>query len=50
LVRYQLEKRDGHWRLQFDFDNAASELLISTSESRSFRETQVSRDCAGIGG
>jgi transposase len=29
LVRYQLEKRDGGWRLQFDFDNAAFERLLA---------------------
>ena len=29
LVRYQLERRDGHWRLQFDFDNAAFERLLA---------------------
>jgi transposase len=29
LVRYQLEKRDGGWHLQFDFDNAAFEHLLS---------------------
>jgi len=29
LVRYQLEKRDGHWRLQFDFDNAAFGRLLA---------------------
>lgn len=29
LVRYQLEKLDGRWRLQFDFDNAAFEGLLA---------------------
>ena len=29
LVRYQLEQRDGHWRLQFDFDNAAFDRLLA---------------------
>jgi transposase len=29
LVRYQLEKLDGRWRLQFDFDNAAFERLLA---------------------
>ena len=29
LVRYQLEKRDGRWRLEFDFDNAAFERLLA---------------------
>lgn len=29
LVRYQLEKREGHWRLQFDFDNPAFERLLA---------------------
>lgn len=29
LVRYQLEQREGHWRLQFDFDAAAFERLLS---------------------
>lgn len=29
LVRYQLENRDGRWHLQFDFDNAALEHLLS---------------------
>jgi len=29
LVRYQLEKRDGCWHLQFDFDNAAFERLLA---------------------
>lgn len=29
LVRYQLEKLDGRWRLQFDFDNAAFERLLT---------------------
>ncbi|PYU37895.1 MAG: IS1634 family transposase, partial [Acidobacteria bacterium] len=28
LIRYQLESRDGHWRLQFDFDQAAFERLL----------------------
>jgi transposase len=29
LVHYQLERRDHHWRLQFDFDNAAFERLLA---------------------
>jgi transposase len=29
LIRYQLERRDGHWQLQFDFDSAAFERLLS---------------------
>jgi transposase len=29
LVRYQLQERDGHWHLQFDFDNAAFERLLA---------------------
>jgi transposase len=29
LVRYQLEKFDGRWRLQFDFDNTAFERLLT---------------------
>lgn len=29
LVRYQLEKRDGSWHLQFDFDNQAFERLLA---------------------
>ena len=29
LVRYQLDKRDGCWRLQFDFDNPALERLLA---------------------
>jgi transposase len=29
LVRYQLEEMGGRWRLQFDFDNAAFERLLS---------------------
>jgi transposase len=29
LVRYQLEQRDGHWRLQFDFDHTAVERLLA---------------------
>jgi len=29
LVRYQLEKRDGYWQLQFDFDNSALERLLA---------------------
>src|SRR5438067_9409018 len=29
LVRYQLEQRDGRWHLQFDFDTAAFERLIT---------------------
>lgn len=29
LVRYQLEKRDGSWHLQFDFDNSALERLLA---------------------
>jgi transposase len=29
LVRYQLENQGGHWRLQFDFDNAAFETLLA---------------------
>jgi transposase len=28
LIRYQLESRDGQWRLQFDFDQAAFERLL----------------------
>ena len=28
LVRYQLEQRDGHWRLQFDLDTAAWQRLL----------------------
>jgi hypothetical protein len=29
LIRYQLEFRDGHWRLQFDFDTAAYQRLLT---------------------
>jgi transposase len=29
LIRYQLEFRDGHWRLQFDFDPAAYQRLLT---------------------
>jgi transposase len=29
LVRYQLELRDGHWHLTFDFDNAAFDRLMT---------------------
>jgi transposase len=29
LVRYQLEERDGGWRLQFDFDSAALPQLLN---------------------
>lgn len=29
LVRYQLDKRDGRWFLQFDFDHAAFERLLA---------------------
>jgi len=29
LVRYQLDKRDGHWHLQFDFDNKALDRLLA---------------------
>jgi transposase len=29
LIRYQLEFRDGHWRLQFDFDTAAYHQLLT---------------------
>jgi transposase len=28
VIRYQLESRDGQWRLQFDFDQAAFEHLL----------------------
>jgi len=28
-VRYHLEKRDGHWHLQFDFDNKAFDRLLA---------------------
>jgi transposase len=28
VIRYQLESRDGQWRLQFDFDQAAFERLL----------------------
>jgi len=28
VIRYQLESRDGQWRLQFDFDHAAFERLL----------------------
>jgi transposase len=28
LIRYELEARDGGWRLQFDFDNAAFQKLL----------------------
>src|ERR1700674_4471198 len=28
LIRYQLESRDGRWRLQFDFDTAAWQRLV----------------------
>jgi transposase len=28
LIRYQLESRDGQWRLQFDFEQAAFERLL----------------------
>jgi transposase len=29
LIRYQLERRDSRWRLQFDFDHAAFERLLA---------------------
>lgn len=29
LIRYRLEFRDGHWRLQFDFDAAAYQRLLA---------------------
>ena len=29
LIRYQLEFRDGHWRLQFDFDTVAYQRLLT---------------------
>ena len=29
LVRYELQRRDGRWRLQFDFDNAGFERLLA---------------------
>jgi transposase len=29
LVRYQLDKREGFWHLQFDFDNSALERLLA---------------------
>ncbi len=29
LIRYQIESRDGQWRLQFDFDTAAWQRLVS---------------------
>jgi transposase len=29
LIHYELEHRDGRWQLQFDFDNAAFERLLS---------------------
>jgi transposase len=29
LVRYQLERRDGRWHLQFDFDNVAFNRLLA---------------------
>ena len=29
LIRHQLEHRDGHWHLQFDFDNAALDRLLA---------------------
>jgi len=28
LIRYQIEARDGRWRLQFDFDTAAWQRLV----------------------
>ena len=28
VIRYQLESRDGQWRLQFDFDQTAFEHLL----------------------
>jgi len=28
VIRYQLESRDGQWRLQFDFEQAALERLL----------------------
>lgn len=28
LIRYQIESRDGRWRLQFDFDTAAWQRLV----------------------
>lgn len=28
LIRYELQERDGHWHLQFDFDTAAFSLLL----------------------
>ena len=29
LIRYQIEQHDGHWRLQFDFDTAAWQRLVT---------------------
>jgi hypothetical protein len=28
LIRYQIESRDGQWRLQFDFDTAARQRIV----------------------
>jgi transposase len=28
LIQYQIESRDGHWRLQFDFDTAAWQRIV----------------------
>src|SRR5256885_11394610 len=34
VIRYQLESRDGPWRLQFDFDQAAFEIGRASCRGR----------------
>lgn len=39
LVRYRLEQHEGHWHLQFDFDNAAFERLLERRLGRTLLVT-----------
>ena len=43
VIRYQLESRDGQWRLQFDFDQVAFEHLLGRRFGRTVLLTNASR-------
>src|ERR1700680_5003938 len=49
LIRYQLESRDGQWRLQFDFDPAAFERLLGRRLGRTVLLTNRMDWTAGQG-
>jgi hypothetical protein len=49
LIRYQLDLRDGHWHLQFDFDHAAWLRLMDRVRQRNYRVDRVAIGLIGSG-